>query len=189
MGALIGDLPPVRLRTLGLICAFSAFGALTLGCATTKVGATAAESADLSSYDTYAWVTEEYTLIGAGSGNPRIRNEDNERLIRQTVDRVMTQKGYEKVPLEQADLVVSFAVGARERLSIQGGDGRYGMITAGGARPLYEGMLSIDFFDHQSKQQIWRGWAKKPLDPDDNPYEVINEAVTRILAQFPDDAG
>lgn len=156
------------------------------GCARVKFGSEHDATANFSTYRSYAWVTDELTLIGAGMGDPRIRNEDNERRIRAEVDAALAAKGLEKVDREQADLIVAFVVGTREQLRLEGGGSTYSFLTTKDAQSTYyQGSLSIDLFDGASKRQVWHGWVSKPLEADDDPETIIKAAVTRILAQFP----
>ena len=152
-----------------------------------QFGAEHDERTDFSAYQSYAWVTDELTLIGTGMGNPRIRNEDNERRIRAEVDAALAAKGLQKVEREQADLIVAFVVGTREQLRLEGGGGHsYALLTTKDAQSTYyKGSLSIDLFDAATRQQVWHGWVSKPLEPEADPDTVIKAAVTRIMAQFP----
>jgi hypothetical protein len=157
------------------------------GCARVKFGSEHDHGVDFSNYQTYAWVTDDLVLIGAGMGNPRIRNEENEKRIRAEVDAALEAKGFAKVDREEADLIVAFVVGTREQLRLEGGGGHsYSMLTTKDVESTYyKGSLSIDLFDGASRQQVWHGWVSKPLEPDADPDAVIKAAVARIMAQFP----
>lgn len=187
----------VARETLGLVklrlLVFALFLASPLpgGCARVQFGSEYDDKADFSAYGSYAWVTDELTLIGTGMGNPRIRNEDNERRIRAAVDSALASKGFEKVALDEADLVVAFVVGTREQLRLEGGGGStYSLLTTKDASSTYyQGSLSIDLFDGASRRQVWHGWVSKPLQAEDDPDTVINAAVARIMEQFPPAAG
>jgi hypothetical protein len=48
-----------------------------------------------------------------------------------------------------------------------------------------EGTLVIDLIDAQTKELFWRGWASQVVDQTDDPTRKINEAVAKILANFP----
>ena len=160
---------------------------LCVGCAHgIESGSEAAPGVNLQQYDSFAWISEDISLIGAGRGNPRIRNEENERRIRQAIENSLAARGLQKVSPEEADLVVVFTVGTKEDLRLEGATDRYSFLTSKQAtRTYYEGTLSIDLFDAQSRQQIWHGWASKPLNPTDDPDQVVNEAVTEIMQYFP----
>jgi hypothetical protein len=175
---------PVKLRLL-----FSTLFLISLlsgGCARVQFGAEFDQQADFSGYQSYAWVTDELVLIGSGMGDPRIRNEDNERRIRAEVDAALAAKGLAKVDRDDADLIVAFVVGTREQLRLEGGGSTYSLLTSkDAASTYYQGSLSIDLFDAASRQQVWHGWVSKPLEADTDPDEIIKRAVARILAQFP----
>ena len=44
----------------------------------------------------------------------------------------------------------------------------------------------VDIFENTEKEAIWHGSASKRLSGDDGTLELINEAVTALLAEFPD---
>ncbi len=156
------------------------------GCSAIRTGSDHDYAADFQSYRTYAWITEELTLIGPGTDNPRVRNEENEKLIRAAIDRAMENRGYRKVDLADADLVVTFAVGLRPDIRIEGADTQYGLFTGKGESQKYwEGRLSIDLFERESRRHVWHGWARKPLDRGADPKEVIDEAVAAVMKHFP----
>ena len=51
-----------------------------------------------------------------------------------------------------------------------------------------EGNLVVDIFDNRSNEAIWHGSASKRLGRTDEAVELIDEAVTALLASFPDKA-
>jgi hypothetical protein len=173
--------PAVYVRALLLAIALA-------GCSNIRTGSEFDYAADFHAYRSYAWVTEELTLIGTGSGDPRVRNEQNERLIRAAIDRELAARGYEKVELSEAQLVVTFAVGLREEIRIEGADTTYGLLAADGPAPkYYEGRLTIDLFDRETRRHVWHGWGRESLDRGADPKVVIDEAVTAIMKPFPPD--
>lgn len=149
-------------------------------------GSEAAPGVNLQQYDSYAWISEDISLIGAGRGNPRIRNEENERRIREAIDASLASQGLQEVPRQDADLIVSFTVGTKEDLRLEGASNNYSFLTSKQAtRTYYEGTLSIDLFDAETAAQVWHGWASKPLNPEDDPDEVVKRAVAEIMQHFP----
>jgi hypothetical protein len=167
------------LRTLVLAIALT-------GCANLRTGHEFDYGADFQSYETYAWVTDELTLIGAGSGNPRVRNETNEKLIRAAIDRELAERGFQKVEMADAELVVTFAVGLREEIRIEGADTTYGLLAFKGSTPkYYEGSLTIDLFARATRRHVWHGWGRESLDVGADAKVVIDEAVGEIMKPFP----
>ena len=48
-----------------------------------------------------------------------------------------------------------------------------------------EGTLAVDIFENTDKEAIWHGSASKRLSRDNGTLELIDEAVTALLAEFP----
>ncbi len=44
----------------------------------------------------------------------------------------------------------------------------------------------VDIFENTEKEAIWHGSATKRLSRDNGTQELIDEAVTVLLAEFPD---
>lgn len=160
-------------------------GLLVLGgCAGIKVNAERAPEFDLESAKTYAWITEDHVLIQFGKDQPRIRTKDNEKLIRAAVSTELGKRGFSAAPYEEADLLVAFSVGLRTRYQLEGGPGT-AISMDGPGETQTEGTLNIYLLDRVAEREVWHGWATKPLDPNDDPQTVIDEAVTRIMAVYP----
>jgi hypothetical protein len=154
---------------------------------------------DFARYQSYAWI-QEGPLIGpqAGAGtSPYISPIDDQR-IRGWVEGQLDAKGYRQAAsLEQADLVVSYAIGAEEKTRIREDPGRSTVYYGGYGRGTWymgstvsvqqytEGTLRIEFWDRRSKQAVWVGWASKRLSKSDDSRETIGEAVRLILEPFP----
>jgi hypothetical protein len=160
--------------------------ALAAGCSNVRTGSEFDLAADFQTYRSYAWVTEELTLIGSGTGNSRVRTEANEKLIREAIDRELAKHGYQKVDMAEAELVVTFAVGLREQIRIEGASTTYGLLASTGETPkYYEGSLTIDLFERATRRHIWHGWGREPLDRGSDAKAVIDEAVAEIMKHFP----
>jgi hypothetical protein len=156
-------------------------------------------AADLSRFGSYAWI-QEGPLIGPSSGaagSSYISPIDDQR-IRAAVGDQLAAKGYARAAsIEQADLVVSYAIGTEEKVRVTPTAGRssvyypgygYGGWYGGAAadvRQYTEGTLTIEFWDRRSKQAVWVGWASKTLSKADDSEETLNEAVRLILEPFP----
>lgn len=143
-----------------------------------------AEGTDFSQYETYRWITDDPILIQSGTGNPVIRNIDNERRIRAAVDRELAAKGLTEVEGDAAQLVIAFTVGTKVRYQIQGGSTGLALATADPAS-VTQGTLTLYFFDRSTDTQVWSAWTNKTLEPGADPNAVINEAVSVLMAEFP----
>jgi hypothetical protein len=158
------------------------------GCADLRVGSDHDRSADFSQYHTYAWMPREHL----GNRNPLLVRRAHE-----AIDSEMKRKGF--VPATEggnADVVVDFTIGSRERLDVQSypavyrgpwGWGRWYYGDQIDVRQFREGVLAIDVFDGKSHQPVWTGWATKRLSQSDieNSERPIRSAAAAVLATFP----
>jgi len=160
--------------------------------------------ADLSAFETYAWVSPE-PLIAQVSGvtqGPPISPIDDKR-IRKAVGTQLAAKGWKEAEaVEQADLVVSYGIGREHKTEIYESPGagaigygrysRYGYGYGGWytgstvyTKQYTEGTLTLEFFDRRTRQAAWVGWASKRLSGSEARQEVIEAAVQKILQDFP----
>ena len=164
------------------------------GCETIKVVSDHDPSFSFSGYDSFAWMSA-HPMVTAGPGmNPLIEGR-----IMAVITETMRAKGISLVPTaEQADFVVSFSVGARERVSVTStpypvayrGAWRWGRAyyNAVDVRQDTEGRLAIDIFDAKEKRPVWHGYATANVSSATDRAErqaLLREAVTKILAEFP----
>lgn len=116
-------------------------------------------------------------------------------LIREAIEAELAVKGYTSVAAPaEADFVVAFTVGTRERIDATSypvayrGPWRWNWYAAETDLRVYrEGTLSIDIFDGATKQPVWHGRARKAITSSDvsDPGPVIKQGVMSILKQFP----
>ncbi len=187
---------------------------LTLSACASAIQSTVdiADQADFSNFQTYAWISDEY-LIARSDATSELGNPLNRERTRAAVERELAGKGYRKVSGEEADLVVSFNLGSRDRVQVRQSYNNYGYSYHGYHRgftaygysgyryPGYgdyastasvqtftEGNLFVDIFDNRSKKAIWHGWASKRLSRKDkeNAKQLIDQAIASLLTEFPD---
>ena len=153
--------------------------------------------ADFGRYRTWAWISQE-PLIGPtpGVGSAYVSPIDDKR-IRRAVESQLAAKGYRSTSLEEADLVVSFTIGAEQKVKVDETPGMSTVYTRGyghgswyqsspvNVRTYTEGTLALQFFERESREGVWVGWASKRLSSQDDSEEVLNRAVTLILEPFP----
>ncbi len=177
-------------------------------CATTlKSSVDVAEHAEFGELKTYGWITDQ-PMFTSNAASPEVINPLNEQRIRTAVEQQLQNKGYRKVAIDQADFVVAFTLGARERVRVRQyyndfgynyygyhhGFSRFGRFGRGfdrfgpsvSVRTFTEGTLVVDIFENTEKEAIWHGSATKRLSRDNGTLELIDEAVTTLLAEFPD---
>ncbi|MFB3104454.1 MAG: DUF4136 domain-containing protein [Pseudomonadales bacterium] len=173
-------------------------------CATTLTSTVdTADHANLNGFKTYALI-DDGRLFNSSTQAPEVVNPLNEQRTRTAITEELERKGYQQASLAQADFVVAFTLGARDRVRVQNyyddlGYGYYGYHSGfsrfgrgfGGfgrnsvsVRTFTEGTLVVDIFSN--KEAIWHGSATKRLSREGSTRQLIDEAVTTLLAQFPD---
>lgn len=176
--------------------AFAGACGLALACASpVQTAHDQSPSADFSRYETYAWIGQD-PVGGADSTEPR-EDPAVEASIRRAVDAELAARGYRLAPAEAADLLVGFEVARQQRVVQEHVPGRTTVYTRGFSygswyrsapvrtRTLTEGTLTLEFFDRDSHEAVWVGWASRRLSSGLDRDAVIRDAVARILEPFP----
>lgn len=180
--------------------------ALLVGCATPlKSTVDQADNTDLSEFATYAWISETPYVDSTSS----LENPLNYQRVRASIERELEQKGYRKVDRDEADFVLGFSLGTRDRIRVQhyydsfgysfgyprrfsrfGGFNRFGygrnFALTPAVRTITEGTLAVDLFDNRSRSAIWHGMATRSLTGDPNGQELIADAVAALIGPLPD---
>jgi hypothetical protein len=167
---------------------------LLAGCASTlSVSSQQYPKADFSGYRSYSWIAEDPQIRPRGEGQQV--SALTARRIRDAVEAALAARGYRPArEAANADFVVAYTVGARDRIDAQSYPmpyrgpwlwSWYGSQTD--LRVYREGTLSIDIFDGKTHQPVWHGRARKEITRADesDPVPVIRQAVDAILAKFP----
>lgn len=184
-----------------LSAAARVFGCLSVAliltaCATLHVGSDYDRAASFAHYHTFAWMPPHTRIYE--SPNPLVVQRAHD-----AIQEALTTKGYRLVsdPAD-ADFVVDFTIGARERTDLYSYPAPYGgpWVWAGpywwgapywgsevNVHRYREGTISVDFFDGRTHRPVWHGWARKELTRDDMEHSAssIREAVDSVLARFP----
>ncbi|MGA7540844.1 MAG: DUF4136 domain-containing protein [Steroidobacteraceae bacterium] len=178
-------------RLLGLTV-----GAIALAaCATLRVGSDHDPAASFSTYHTYVWMPPHTNAYE--SPNPLVVQRAHD-----AIEDALSAKGYQLAGnAAQADVVVDFTIGSRERTDVQSYPAPYGGPWFGrsywwgapywgsevNVHQYREGTISIDIFDGRTHRPAWHGWARKELTHADLEHSAgsIREAVDSVLAQFP----
>ena len=159
-------------------------------------------------YKTFSWVSDQPMLVEGERGpNPLVADR-----LKTAVKNGFEGKGYEFASdASAADFVVSFTVGARDKIDIReheveeyfgpydlrwrrdpfGYMGPRSTTTVVETREYTEGTLAIDVFDVQDKKPVWHSGTKRRLTESELQSvgpEVLGDAVAAILANFPPDA-
>ena len=178
-----------------------------IGCATSPSVFTDYDSSQsFSAYESFTWISDEPMIVSGDRGpNPLVATR-----LQDSIVSTLQQKGYQLVDtVDEADFVVAFTVGARDRIEIRertvvdyyGPHWRWGYDYFGVAYPsgfprtevtsrqYAEGSLAIDIFDARRKSPVWHGSASKRLSRSElqgqSTGDNIRAAVEVILAGFP----
>ena len=170
---------------------------LALACASpVETAFNQSPEADFSRYATFAWIGESPTAEPVPASVRAARRVD-EGMIRRAVEAQLAARGYRPAPPDQADLLVGFEVGSEQKTVVEPVPGRSTVYTGGytygtwyrsapvRTRTWTQGTLSLDFFARGTHEAVWVGWASKRITGMDQPEPLIQDAVARILKEFP----
>lgn len=181
----------------GLSCWLAAaVAALALAaCQTLRVASDYDHSASFAGFHSFGWLPREHQ----GNANPLVVQRAHDAIQAELISRGYTYSDNSA----NADFVVDFTIGSRERMDVQSYPAAYAGPGPGwgyrdwwgypywgtqvDVRQYREGTLSIDIFDGHSHRPVWHGWATKELTAADiqNSEAPIRAAVTAVLARFP----
>lgn len=162
------------------------------GCATTpEFHSQAAPDAPLASYRTYTWAFEG---PAPGTSNPM-----TSQAIRDSLDRKLRDGGFSPAPAGQADMIVAYTVGARDKVDVTdwgpigpfypgyGRAYRYGWAYPYrdvDVRTVTEGSLALDIFDAATQRPAWHGIASQRLGSGSIDPELIEAATQGLVDRF-----
>lgn len=164
------------------------------GCTTLQTGSECyIDEQVLSGYQTFSWISEEALIV----------YDETQGISAEMIEQIMNgiQNGFEDAGYslieseDDADFLVSAVITTHQTRedtiyfpakspdalsSIERGDVHLQAKT--------NGFLAVDVYDGITGQPLWRGWAERPLNISDrkNAKTIIRQAVTTIIAQFPE---
>jgi hypothetical protein len=155
--------------------------------------------ADFSGYQTWTWMPPDAPVQAPELPHGGyISAADEERVVRAMQVELAT-KGYRKVAsLEEADLVVAYAVGSGQKTVTRPVAGRSTTYYPGYSRrtgtwestqevrTYEEGMLVVEVYDREQRRMVWSGSGKKRLTKSNDPEERLRNTIATILAPLPD---
>ena len=155
-------------------------------------------NADLSRYASYAWIPTEPPAGAGGARHGGYVSPLERQRIERAVEHELAAMGYTKAARpSQADLLVAYAVGKKQKTQVTAAAGRSrtyypghgGTVGYGGPttqlRSYEEGTLIVEFSDRATSQSVWVGVASKRLTRGDDSEEALRAAVAAILEPFP----
>ncbi len=111
--------------------------------------------------------------------DPRVVESGLDSLIRSSVEKHLSKKGFELGPTGAVDFWVDYRVARREKT--------YAGAVAFG-ETIEEGSLVLEVVDPNTRQFIWRGIARARImdnDPPDVRKQRIENALNSLMNQFP----
>lgn len=161
---------------------------LLASCATMTVKTDYDRNVDFSAYSTYDFVPNirkppARTALRPGSTNSLIGKR-----IERAVDAEMGKKGFRKPDRSQPDILIAFHTGVKDKVDVETFGYHYGRRWSSRGVSVHhykQGTLILDFIDRKTKELIWRGWAVSVVDESSRSQEKIDEAVAKILTEYP----
>ena len=158
-------------------------------------------SANFAAYHSFAWIgPAPLARAKQGSGQTSFVSALDDQRIRKAVDSTLEARGYRlAASVAEADLVVAYSVGSEEKVRVYNSPMnstihpyptryRYGSWYGGtgvSVQQYTEGTLTLEFFDRQTEQAVWVGWASQRFTRRDDTQALVSEAIAKILADFP----
>jgi len=174
---------------IGRYAAAAAVTTLMTGCATMGIGSFVERGTDFARYRTYEWGPAD----ALPTGDPRLdSNPVFQDYFQGAVDRQLAVRHLDRALSGTPDLLIHYHASVTQRVD-DSVDQRYGYCGPEGCPPRVAvsdvSTLVIDVVDRSTNRLIWRGWAEDNLRAilaDQNQMEKrINQAVTKMMAQFP----
>lgn len=155
-----------------------------------------AESVDFAEYSTFTWISD--TPLSFHEMTSHVSPLLQERL-KEAAKREFGGRGLKFVEdTDQADLLLSFTVGSRDRILLEGyarptvyadayGEGEYWVDNSRYLGKFVEGQVCVDLFDRESGRPVWHGTTREPIFEPDVDYwrESIGEIVSLIASAYP----
>jgi len=174
------------MKTIKLLSVLFVFALAS--CSSVRVAADYDDNVDFNQYKTYAFFKD-------GIDKADISDLDKKRILR-AVDEQFTKKGFTKS--ENPDFLINIFTKARQEVDVNSFNSGWGygwgygwspFMWGGGYSNVYtstQGTLYIDIIDAKKKEMIWQGVGTGVLTQDrDEKQALINEFVSKIVAQFP----
>lgn len=159
---------------------------LSVSCSTISVRTDSDPQVNFITYRSFA-LLERPT---ADPGNSLHRNPPAMLSVEESITNELTLLGLKKVNRTEADMLVAYHGGNRDKVNVQRWGYSYGPRKWYGEHELSEReydeeTLIIDIVDARSKQLVWRGWGSGVITSPENTRKRASQAVEKILEKFP----
>ncbi|MDX2436349.1 MAG: DUF4136 domain-containing protein [Acidobacteriota bacterium] len=167
-----------------------------VSCSSTRVNSDRDSQADFSSYSTFSWYAASEPDRPPTHGASQIVDGR----IRRALDDGLVAKGYSQAGPGVADLEVAYYTSLSSQLRMYNGGWGYGwgygprwgygygywpgwnMTTVS---TYLEGTIIVDIIDRKQNQLVWRGVITSALSKKSSSDEKIEQAMNRVLSDFP----
>ncbi len=170
---------------------FAAIALLALGaagCATMSVASHREVNVDFAQFHTWDWGQAD----ALPTGDPRLdSNQAFNDSLQGAIEKTLATRGLARAPRGgKPDLLVHYHANVSQRFQV--GEPDVNCVPGNCAPSTIEyeqGTLVLDVVDTRTDKVVWRGWAQDSvqgiIDNQERLEQLVNEAVTKILAQFP----
>ena len=166
-------------------------------CATIQTGCYSDDNVDFGAYQSFSWLKGDPYISPDESApvNPLAR-----AMIENAIRTELQGQGYRFTEdRDEADLLVAYTVGSRDKVRIQSYPvdyrGHWGWHDPRShyffrdieVRNYTEGTLGVDLFDNETGKPVWHGWAQKTVTEQDraDPAPTIEAGIAKLFAAFP----
>lgn len=146
--------------------------------------------AALADYQTFAWKMPSRE----GVDDPVDDSEILDRRMARLTTEVLEARGYQSVPADQADFLVTYRTATRQgsrssgsSVSIGMGSGNVGggFRLGGGGGSQAQSVLMLDVIDREADMLVWRGWEENPQRQDRWAEDRLRRLLERLVDEFP----
>ncbi|MCP1728447.1 hypothetical protein J2T60_002447 [Natronospira proteinivora] len=142
-----------------------------------------------SDYQTFAWKVPSREGVEDPAGDSEILDRRMARLISDALE----ARGYESVPAEEADFLITYRTTTRRgdrssgsSISIGMGSGNVGGgVRLGGGGSQTQSVLMLDIIDRSDDTLVWRGWEESQQGQSRWSEDRLKRLVNRLLNEFP----
>lgn len=173
---------------------------LLLACTGIRVSTDHDPGIDFERFERFAWLEDPLRELPRSADTPAVdpfeQNTLLDQRVRAEVEAALAERGFQRVPREEADFLLRYQVLAREVLDstpsfVSGGyGGRHvsgGVGFYGGVHSYQQGTLVIDVIDPRTDRIAWRGWADRRSRPGHVDTNRFVAAVKHVMEKFPPD--
>lgn len=165
-------------RTLSAFFAAGCFVGLA-ACSSMSIKTAKDPGADFGQYRTYAWAPLPPVESGM-TGNSMV-----DETIRADVEQNLAIKGLSKVPMPQADLLVSYTAIGTDTLTYGAAPGPWLWGPDYDVYPQKVGSLTLQFIDSKNNRTVWQGTAADVVGQNGVYQPQIAEAIKGLLKKYP----